>query len=132
MGLCGTRAKIDEPFVREAEKQSARIILNIISKTTKDINISTKDFDVKITRNSTDNMLVKAQTLDYLIKNKIHPLIAIITCSLFGDPQKVYEMSRPYLDSLYAEGEIGNPQEEIQKAQNLLKTEKPVNKEVEE
>ena len=41
-------------------------------------------------------------------------------------------MSRPYLDSLYAEGEIGNPQEEIQKAQNLLKTEKPVNKEVEE
>lgn len=117
------RAKIDEPFVREAEKQSARIILNIISKTTNDINISTKDFDVKITRNSTDNMLVKAQTLDYLIKNKIHPLIAIITCSLFGDPQKVYEMSKPYLDSLYASGEIENPQEEIQKAQNLLKTE---------
>ncbi len=126
------RAKIDEPFVREAEKQSARIILNIISKTTKDINISTKDFDVKITRNSTDNMLVKAQTLDYLIKNKIHPLIAIITCSLFGDPQKVYEMSKPYLDSLYESGEIENPQTEIQKAQNLLKTEQPVNKEVEE
>lgn len=126
------RAKIDEPFVREAEKQSARIILNIILKTTKDINISTKDFDVKITRNSTDNMLVKAQTLDYLIKNKIHPLIAIITCSLFGDPQKVYEMSKPYLDKLYTEGEIGNPQAEIQKAQNLLKTEKPVNEEVEE
>lgn len=116
------RAKIDEPFVREAEKQSAKIILNIIAKTTNDINISTKDFDVKITRNSTDNMLVKAQTLDYLIKNKIHPLIAIITCSLFGDPQKVYEMSKPYLDKLYADGEIENPKSEIEKANNLLNT----------
>ena len=77
-------------------------------------------------------MLVKAQTLDYLIKNKIHPLIAIITCSLFGDPQKVYEMSKPYLDKLYTEGEIKNQQAEIQKAQNLLRTEQPVNNEVEE
>ena len=41
------RAKLDEPFSREAEKATARIILNIIRQTTKDISISTRDFDVK-------------------------------------------------------------------------------------
>ena len=109
------RAKLDEPFIREAEKMSARIILKIIRNTTGDIKLSTRDFDVKITRNPTDNMLVKAQALDYLVKNKIHPLIALITCGLFSDPQKVYEMSFPYMQSLYE-----NPEEEVQKAQNLL------------
>lgn len=109
------RAKLDEPFIREAEKMSARIILKIIRNTTGDIKLSTRDFDVKITRNPTDNMLVKAQALDYLVKNKIHPLIALITCGLFSDPQKVYEMSFPYMQSLYE-----NPEEEVQKAQTLL------------
>lgn len=109
------RAKLDEPFIREAEKASARIILNIIRNTTGDIKLSTRDFDVKITRNPTDNMLVKAQALDYLVKNKIHPLIALITCGLFSDPQKVYEMSFPYMQSLYK-----NPEEETQKAQELI------------
>lgn len=108
-------AKLVEAFTKEAEKASARIILNIIRKTSMDVNISTRDFDVKITRNPTDNMLVKAQALDYLIKNKIHPLIALITCGLFSDPQKVYEMSFPYMQSLYK-----NPEEETQKAQELI------------
>lgn len=95
------RAKIDEPFTREAEKRTAQIIINIISKTTKDVNLTIRDFDVKVTRNPTDNMLVKAQALKYLTDNKIHPLIALITCGLFSDPQKVYEMSWPYMQGLY-------------------------------
>lgn len=111
-------AKLVEAFTKEAEKASARIILNIIRKTSKDIKISTRDFDVKITRNPTDNMLVKAQALDYLFKNKIHPLIALITCGLFSDPQKVYEMSLPYLGTIYPE--LADPETEMQKAQGLL------------
>ena len=112
-------AKLVEAFTKEAEKTSARIILNIIRKTSMDVNISTRDFDVKITRNPTDNMLVKAQALDYLFKNKIHPLIALITCGLFSDPQKVYEMSLPYLGTVYPE--LANPDAEMQKAQELIK-----------
>lgn len=111
-------AKLVEAFTKEAEKASARIILNIIRKTSMDVNISTRDFDVKITRNPTDNMLVKAQALDYLFKNKIHPLIALITCGLFSDPQKVYEMSLPYLGTIYPE--LADPDTELQKAQDLL------------
>ena len=112
-------AKLVEAFTKEAEKASARIILNIIRKTSMDVNISTRDFDVKITRNPTDNMLVKAQALDCLFKNKIHPLIALITCGLFSDPQKVYEMSLPYLGTIYPE--LADPDTELQKAQDLLK-----------
>lgn len=112
-------AKLVEAFTKEAEKESARIILNIIRKTSKDVKISTRDFDVKITRNPTDNMLVKAQALDYLFKNKIHPLIALITCGLFSDPQKVYEMSLPYLGTIYPE--LADPDTEMQRAQDLLK-----------
>lgn len=111
-------AKLVEAFTKESEKASARIILNIIRKTSMDVNISTRDFDVKITRNPTDNMLVKAQALDYLFKNKIHPLIALITCGLFSDPQKVYEMSLPYLGTIYPE--LADPDSELQKAQDLL------------
>lgn len=111
-------AKLVEAFTKEAEKESARIILNIIRGTSNDVNISTRDFDVKITRNPTDNMLVKAQALDYLFKNKIHPLIALITCGLFSDPQKVYEMSLPYLGTIYPE--LADPKAEMQKAQQLL------------
>lgn len=118
MGFCRERCKLVEAFTKEAEKESARIILNIIRGTSKDVNISTRDFDVKITRNPTDNMLVKAQALDYLFKNKIHPLIALITCGLFSDPQKVYEMSLPYLGTIYPE--LADPEAEMQKAQQLL------------
>lgn len=64
-------------------------------------------------------MLVKAQALDYLFKNKIHPLIALITCGLFSDPQKVYEMSLPYLGTVYPE--LANPDAEMKKAQELIK-----------
>lgn len=63
-------------------------------------------------------MLVKAQALDYLFKNKIHPLIALITCGLFSDPQKVYEMSLPYLGTVYPE--LVDPDAEMQKAQQLI------------
>lgn len=102
------RALLDEPFIKESEKIFAGVVLKTIKKTTKDVDLSIRDFDVKITRNPTDNMLVKAQALDYLVKNKIHPLIAITTCGLFGDPQKVYEMSKKFMDDLY-------PQEEQKK-----------------
>ena len=111
------RALLDEPFIKEAEKTFTSIVIRILKKTTQDINLSVRDFEVKITRNPTDNMLVKAQALDYLIKNKIHPLIALVTCGLFGDPQKVYELSWPYMESLYTQEEM---EAEVKKANRLL------------
>lgn len=111
------RALLDEPFIEEAEKQFAKVVLNVIRKTTNDVKLTIRDFEVKITRNPTDNMLVKAQALDYLIKNKVHPLIAIATCGLFGDPQKVYEMSWEYMKDLYTPEQMKQEQD---RANNLI------------
>lgn len=116
------RAKLDEPFTIEAEKKHVAVVLNIIRQTTGDVPISIRDFDVKITRNSTDNMLVKAQALDYLIKNKIHPLIAITTCGLFGDPEKVWTMSKPYIDTVMKTQADLDAEAEHERALELLKT----------
>lgn len=96
------RAKIDEPVTVKAEKEFLRIALNIL-KTKQQISseLTLADIDVKITRNKTDNMLVKAQALQYLLDKGIHPKIAITTCDLWGDPEKVYIQSKPYLDALF-------------------------------
>lgn len=96
------RAKIDEPVTKRSEREFLKIVLNILKtkdQISKDITIA--DIDIKITRNKTDNMLVKAQALIYLLQKGIHPKIAIRTCDLWGDPEKVYVESKDYLDALY-------------------------------
>jgi len=96
------RAQIDEPVIIKSEKDSLRNILNIL-KTKQQISqdLSIADIDVQITRNKTDNMLVKASALQYLLDKGIHPKIAIATCDLWGDPEKVYVQSKPYLDAIF-------------------------------
>lgn len=115
------RAKLDEPFIIEAEKKHCQIVLNIIKQTVNDVPLTVRDFDVKITRNSTDNMLVKAQSLEYLLRNKIHPLIALTTCGLFGDPEKVWVMSQPYMDTVFKTQEQLDVEAEKERAYELLK-----------
>jgi SPP1 family phage portal protein len=96
------RAKIDEPVTKRSEREFLKIVLNIL-KTKQQIcsDLTIADIDIKITRNKTDNMLVKAQALIYLLEKGIHPKIAIQTCDLWGDPEKVYVESKDYLDALY-------------------------------
>ena len=96
------RAKVDEPVIVKSEKEFLKIALNILqTKEQISRDLSVADIDVKITRNNTDNMMVKAQSLLYLLEKGIHPKIAIRTVGLWGDPEKVYLESKPYLDALY-------------------------------
>ena len=96
------RAKIDEPVTKRSEREFLKVVLNIL-KTKQQISskLTIADIDIKVTRNKTDNMLVKAQALIYLLEKGIHPKIAIQTCDLWGDPEKIYILSKPYLDALY-------------------------------
>lgn len=108
------RAKIDEPVIIKSEKEALKNVLTILR--TKQLvrpDLKICDIGVKITRNKTDNMLVKAQALIYLLEKGIHPKIAIKTCDLWGDPEKVYIQSKPYLDAIYKEsnGGDGKPKE---------------------
>lgn len=96
------RAKIDEPVIVKSEKEFLRIALNILqTKGQISGELTVADIDVKITRNNTDNMMVKAQSLLYLLEKGIHPKIAIRTVGLWSDPEKIYLESKPYLDVLY-------------------------------
>lgn len=94
------RAKLDEPIIARSEKDFLKLILHIAN--TKQgktgINLRLSDIDIKITRNKTDNMIVKTQGLTSQLTAGIHPKIAIETCGLYPDPEKVYLQSKDYLD----------------------------------
>ena len=36
-----------------------------------------------------------------MLTSGIHPLVATTTCGLWGDSEKVYLQSKPYLDAIY-------------------------------
>lgn len=80
--------------------------------------ITARDFDVQINHSPTDNMVVKCQALQYLLQCGIHPIIAIKTVGLWGDAEKVFMLSKPYLDNLWKTIDDARAQE--QKAQELL------------
>lgn len=96
------RAKIDEPVTKRSEREFLKVVLSILKKKRQiSKNLTIADIDIKVTRNKTDNMLVKAQALIYMLEKGIHPKIAIQTCDLWGDPEKVFIQSKPYLDAKY-------------------------------
>lgn len=114
------RAKIDEPVIVKSEKEALKNVLTILrTKQLISQELKISDIDVKITRNKTDNMLVKAQALIYLLEKGIHPKIAIKTCDLWGDPEKVYVQSKPYLDALYKTAQEMQEEEKRKAVQSL-------------
>lgn len=113
-----TRAKLKDPFVKSSEKRLAKVILNILRISGNDLRITTRDFDVQINHSPTDNLVVKCQALQYLLQCGINPLIAIKTVGLWGDAEKVFMLSKPYLDKLWQT--VDDVRAEEQKAQELL------------
>lgn len=98
------RAKLKDPYIKDAERKLNKVIQKIIqqSKGEKECKFGIMDYDVQINHSPTDNMQVKAQVLQMLLSAGIHPLIAIKVCGLWGDAEKVYILSKPYLDKLYS------------------------------
>ena len=125
------RAKLKDPYIKDAEKRLNKVILNVIRQATdgEECKFGIMDYDVQINHSPTDNMQVKAQVLQMLLTSGIHPLVAIRVCGLWGDAEKVYLMSKPYLDVKYktleeaidAEIRQQNLQGQIQTAENLVK-----------
>lgn len=115
-----TRAKLKDPFVKSAEKRLAKVILNILRVSGNDLGITTRDFDVQINHSPTDNMVVKCQSLQYLLQCGISPITAISTVGLWGDAEKVFLQSKPYLDNLWKTVDMVNEQEEKERARQLL------------
>lgn len=113
-----TRAKLKDPIVKSAEKRLATATLNTLRLSDCDLELSIRDFDVQINHSPQDNMYTKAQTLLQLLQCGINPLVAIKTVGLWGDAEKTFNMSKPYLENLWKTIDDVKKQEE--KAQEIV------------
>lgn len=100
-GTAEARAKSTEKLFKRSESDVLKLILRICRDTTSAASeigdLSLRDIDIKFTRNRSDNMQVKSQTLDTLInKCNIHPEDAIEYCELFSDPSAVWLKSQAW------------------------------------
>ena len=112
------RAQIKDPVVKASEKRLAKAILNTLRVSGNDLKITIRDFDVQINHSPQDNMYTKAQTLQILLQAGIHPLVAIKVVGLWGDAEKTFLLSKPYLDNLWKT--IDDAEEQEQKAQEIV------------
>ncbi len=113
-----SRAKLKDPIIKSCEKQLAVVALNILRVAGQDLKLSVRDFDVQINHSPQDNMYTKAQTLTVLLQSGIHPLVAIKTVGLWGDSEKTFLLSKPYLDNIYKT--IDDVAEQEAKAQKIV------------
>lgn len=119
-------AKIKDAYVIESEYRLSTCMKNAVRvrKGEAELPLSLADYEPVINHSPTDNMQVKAQSFTMLIQAGIHPLVAIKTVGLWNDAEKVYLLSKPYLDNIYktiddAIEEQGL-QADVEKAQQLL------------
>lgn len=94
------RAELSEPIFKKSEKRFLRILLNAM-KSKKVLNLSLSDIEIKISRSKMDNMLVKAETLEILLRSGINPERSIKSVGFFADPEQVAIESKQRMDILY-------------------------------
>ena len=95
------RARMKDPFVIDSERRISKLILNTIRvKGNNDCQLKQFEYDIQINHSPTDNMQVKAESLQMLLGAGIHPLIAIKVVGLFPDPEKVYTLSKDLIAKL--------------------------------
>ena len=98
-----TRARIKDAFVKKSERRFARLITTRLKQVFGETQfpITELDYDVHIVHSPTDNLYTKTQALTQLLAAGIDPLVAIKTCGLWSDCEKVFVLSKPYLDNKY-------------------------------
>lgn len=102
-----SNAKDIEASNKEAQEKLLQIAISIcknmtnVEKPLKEAKL--ENIDIKYTRNRSDNLLVKTQSLKNMLDSGVHPLVAFKICGLFSDPQKAYEQSKNYLDLFFAQ-----------------------------
>lgn len=88
------RAKDTEVMFSRPERRFLSLVLHIMDE--KDI--TTRDIEIKFTRNRSDSLLVKSQGLQNLLEAGIAPEVAIKAIDMFSDPQQVYIDSKEFLE----------------------------------
>lgn len=95
--MADQKAKQDELSIKLSEKQLISKALKICKEKNTGIkNIKASDIEIKFTRNKSDNMLVKAETLQLLKNCQIAPDVAIEASQLFSDSADVVKKSQAF------------------------------------
>ena len=63
--------------------------------------LKVSDVEIKISRSKMDNMLVKAETLEILLRSGINPERSIKSVGFFADPEQVSIESQKRMEVLY-------------------------------
>lgn len=115
------RAMINEPIVKKSERMMLKIILNRL-RISQGFNLLPSDIEVQINHNRLDNLLVKSEALEILLRSGVNYRRSIKTVDLFNDPELVANESADRMEILYptsvedegeVESETKTPTEEI-------------------
>lgn len=96
----GLRTAINEPILKKSERMSLRIILNRL-RINRGFTLMPSDIEIHINHNKLDNMLVKAEVLEILLRSGIYFKRAIKTVDMFSDPEQVAVESEKRMKMLY-------------------------------
>jgi SPP1 family phage portal protein len=94
------RALLSEPPFKKAEKQFLRILLYRL-RVNNGCTLKVSDVEIKISRSKMDNMLVKAETLEILLRSGVNYERAIKSVGFFADPEQVAIESADRMEILY-------------------------------
>lgn len=92
------RAKDTELMFKRSERKFLRVILEICSSL-RGTNLKVSNIEIRFTRRNYENIYMKAQVLDLMLKNnKIDPKLGFEHCGLFVDPDLAYTISKKYAE----------------------------------
>lgn len=96
----GLRTAINEPILKKSENMAIKIMLNRL-RIKRGFTLLPSDVEIHINHNKLDNMLVKAEVLEILLRCGVFRKNAIKTVDLFPDPEQVAKESEPRMKILY-------------------------------
>lgn len=107
--MADERAKQDELSFKISDKKVVDLALKICKSKPNKTNIrnlKTSDIEIKFTRNRSDNMMTKAQTLLNLKTANVEPTIAYTIVGLFSDPNEAVKASKAYFGDDFWKAEV--------------------------
>ena len=96
------RTAINEPILKKSERMALKIILNRL-RINKGFTLMPGDIEIHINHNKLDNMLVKAEVLEILLRCGINYKRAVKTIDMFSDPEQVTLESAKRMEMLFPE-----------------------------
>lgn len=103
----GLRTAINEPILKKSERMALKLILNRL-RINKGFTLMPGDIEIHINHNKLDNMLVKAEVLEILLRCGINYKRAIKTIDMFSDPEQVALESKDRMEMLYPDYETAD------------------------